>query len=104
GAGESRLDGGAGNELGGQRRSSQRRFCASDQSASLQCTPVASISARVTAPSGPLAQRSELSAHNRLVPGSNPGGPKGVSPAMPWTSAPLNQRLRAFESSAGARP
>src|SRR5215472_5833750 len=24
---------------------------------------------------GPLAQRSELSAHNRLVPGSNPGGP-----------------------------
>ena len=24
---------------------------------------------------GPIAQRSELAAHNRLVPGSNPGGP-----------------------------
>src|SRR6185503_8778740 len=26
-------------------------------------------------PDGPLAQRLELPAHNRLVPGSNPGGP-----------------------------
>src|SRR5215469_8073655 len=44
---------------------------------------------------------SKSRAHNRLVPGSNPGGPTDVSPAMPWTSAPLNQRLRAFEPSAG---
>ena len=30
---------------------------------------------------GPIAQRSELAAHNRLVPGSNPGGPT----LDPWT-------------------
>jgi hypothetical protein len=51
--------------------------------------------------SGPLAQRSELSAHNRLVPGSNPGGPTEFSPAMSRTSALLNPGLRAFEPSAG---
>src|SRR5215472_5847227 len=38
---------------------------------------------------------SNFRAHNRLVPGSNPGGPTGVSLVMFWTSAPLNQRLRA---------
>ena len=29
---------------------------------------------------GPIAQRSELAAHNRLVPGSNPGGPTRLAP------------------------
>ena len=28
---------------------------------------------------GPIAQRSELAAHNRLVPGSNPGGPTALT-------------------------
>src|SRR3954470_12639987 len=32
-------------------------------------------SVKTHAERGPLAQRSELPAHNRLVPGSNPGGP-----------------------------
>src|SRR5713101_8468293 len=42
-------------------------------------------------------------AHNRLVPGSNPGGPTWFSPAMPRTSALLNPGLRDFEPSAGTR-
>ena len=34
---------------------------------------------------GPIAQPgSELPAHNRLVPGSNPGGPIPFVPAMPF--------------------
>ncbi len=32
---------------------------------------------------GPIAQRSELAAHNRLVPGSNPGGPTLDTTGMP---------------------
>src|SRR5215468_5422039 len=37
--------------------------------------PTAPVYQDVVHRPGPLAQRSELSAHNRLVPGSNPGGP-----------------------------
>lgn len=31
---------------------------------------------------GPIAQRSELPAHNRRVPGSNPGWPMGISSSV----------------------
>src|SRR6187431_2326336 len=38
---------------------------------------------------GPLAQRLELPAHNRLVPGSNPGGPTNLRQTLAALAAPV---------------
>src|SRR5713226_10327215 len=46
---------------------------------------------------------SRFRAHNRVVPGSNPGGPNEFSPAMPRASAPLSRPPRASERIAGTR-
>ena len=47
---------------------------------------------------GPIAQRSELAAHNRSVPGSNPGGPTLQAPAgLSFASCPKSGPTKAQE-------
>ena len=55
------------------------------------------------AKSGPIAQRSEPPAHNRPVPGSNPGGPTSLRPAEAWPGHTRRRRASARQARRAAK-
>ena len=53
---------------------------------------------------GPVAQRLERPAHNRLVPGSNPGGPTSLLPSAGFGWCGYAVRRLSAQAIGGGRP